>query len=95
MPNNNYIQLKVPVENADIVFDALCDMYGMPLTETKTTTTKNEDGEDVTETEEVELDKESQARKALIGIVNNAVVEYRNRQALKQVQDNQEDLNIT
>lgn len=77
-PTNNYVQLRIPVENAELAFDALCWRYGV-----------NPD-EDVDSS-----DKETCARKALIGVVNNAVTEYRNNLAILEIQENPVDLDIS
>lgn len=73
-PQSNYMLLKIPVANADLVFDALCAMYG--------------------KTPDEENDKEACARQALIGVVENAVTEMKNRKALEAVASEDTDLGI-
>lgn len=74
-PQSNYVQISIPIENADRVFDALCWRFGKSPTDDE--------------------NKETCARKALIGVIENAVVEHDSMLAIQQVQDNREDLNIT
>lgn len=65
----NYLQLRIPVENAEIIFSALAEQYGIPEVD--------ENG--------APIDAETRAKKALIGVCDNAVLEQANRQALANV----------